>query len=115
MKLLVVVVVAICSAIVAATTEVERKAIKETPAILIAPPRPNCDIMCTMQYDPVCGLPVNQCGGSKTFGNECSMRVHNCQNPTDQYYVYANHVACDSIGQESELPIEILPVRVAAA
>lgn len=42
----------------------------------------DCDTMCTMDYNPVCG------GGehsTKTFSNECELGVYNCQHNTSEF------------------------------
>ncbi|KAG0348847.1 hypothetical protein BG004_003994 [Podila humilis] len=45
-----------------------------------APAAPaKCPDVCHMMYAPVCG--VSASGESKVFGNECTLRVHNCKNP----------------------------------
>ncbi|XP_037026716.1 vasotab-like [Bradysia coprophila] len=84
---------AICSAIafVEARSSIE-------PSVEEVSPRPVCDIMCTMQYDPVCCLPRSGCGDCQTFGNACGLDVYNCENPGNPYYSYSNG-DCGSIGK----------------
>lgn len=44
-------------------------------------PSSNCNIVCTLIYDPLCATPDGFEGDSKTFDNECQLNVYNCQNP----------------------------------
>ncbi|XP_063218813.1 vasotab-like [Bacillus rossius redtenbacheri] len=43
-----------------------------------------CDFVCPYNYDPVCA--VNAWGYRETFPNHCTLVLHNCQNPYNQYY-----------------------------
>ncbi|KAG4072941.1 hypothetical protein HA402_006621 [Bradysia odoriphaga] len=94
----------ILSAICLAIAFVEARTPILEPEIVEVSPRPVCDIMCTMQYDPVCGLPQSGCGDCRTFGNACSLGVYNCQNPGNLYYSYSRG-DCDSIGKGIEFPL----------
>lgn len=46
-----------------------------------------CQIVCTEQYDPVCGL--NDYGNYRIFGNACKLRQYNCQYYECKYFFYA--------------------------
>lgn len=43
------------------------------------------DILCTDQYDPICGRP-RRCGTLKTFGNSCQMGQWNCEHPKESKF-----------------------------
>ena len=49
-----------------------------------------CDIMCTMDYTPVCG------SDEKTYSNECGLEVANCQNPSKEIKVLHQGRCSDS-------------------
>merc|ERR1711962_1125805 len=49
-----------------------------------------CDIMCTMDYTPVCG------SDQKTYSNECSLELANCQNPSKEIKVLHQGRCSDS-------------------
>lgn len=37
--------------------------------------------MCTENYEPFCAADAN--GNEQTFGNQCELDSHNCQNPNN--------------------------------
>lgn len=39
--------------------------------------RPNCQVRCSREYQPVCGYSVGQCM-AKSFSNSCMMMTENC-------------------------------------
>ncbi|KAG0015628.1 hypothetical protein BGZ81_011589 [Podila clonocystis] len=51
----------------------------------------DCPKACTKEYSPVCG--VNAAGEYKVFGNECTFKSHNCENPT-ALFNFANKGKC---------------------
>ncbi|KAF9425559.1 hypothetical protein BGZ94_007429 [Podila epigama] len=44
-----------------------------------------CNKACTREYNPVCG--TSKTGALKTFSNDCVFKVHNCENPTEQFTI----------------------------
>ncbi|KAG0339558.1 hypothetical protein BG000_001854, partial [Podila horticola] len=50
-----------------------------------------CPKACTREYAPVCG--VSAAGEYKVFGNECTFKSHNCENPT-ALFVFENKGNC---------------------
>ncbi|KAF9322981.1 hypothetical protein BG006_001906 [Podila minutissima] len=50
-----------------------------------------CPKACTKEYAPVCG--VNAAGEYKVFGNECTFKIYNCENPT-ALFTFENKGQC---------------------
>ncbi|XP_050095152.1 vasotab-like [Anopheles aquasalis] len=51
-----------------------------------------CDIMCTADYTPVCGVPRNGQGKPRTFSNRCQISQYNCANKKD--YIFQRKGEC---------------------
>ncbi|KAG0244460.1 hypothetical protein BG011_002983, partial [Mortierella polycephala] len=63
-------------------------------------PKEKCAEMCTMEYNPICGVAAN--GESKVFDNPCVFNAYNCKNP-DQVFVQAMLSECEEPKQCNEI------------
>ncbi|XP_050095153.1 vasotab-like [Anopheles aquasalis] len=52
----------------------------------------NCDILCTADESPVCGVSRNGQGKRRTFGNRCNMDQYNCDHNKD--YIFQREGEC---------------------
>ncbi|KAF9092697.1 hypothetical protein BGX29_010328 [Mortierella sp. GBA35] len=68
---------------------------------------PACNMMCTMEYDPVCATSLDG-SHSLTFGNKCELSVYNCKNPGNTYRPVAN----DNCSAGS--PVAVVSIAAAA-
>ncbi|KAG9070471.1 hypothetical protein KI688_008007 [Linnemannia hyalina] len=73
---------------------------------------PTCDIVCTMEYAPVCTASKNG-NHYQTFSNKCALSVFNCQNPDNTFHVVA-HELCP-IDSDAFSPDAPAPAAVEAS
>ncbi|KAF9145990.1 hypothetical protein BGX30_005459 [Mortierella sp. GBA39] len=73
-----------------------------TPQKRSTPLLPVCDIVCTMEYAPVCTASKNG-KHFQTFSNKCALSVFNCQNP-DNSFTIVSEEACETDAAEVTAP-----------
>ncbi|KAG0267331.1 hypothetical protein BGZ95_002864, partial [Linnemannia exigua] len=70
---------------------------------------PKCDIMCTMEYAPVCAVSTKNGKFAQTFSNKCALSVFNCENPDNAFRAVADN-ACDVDGDTSAVEKRSTPL-----
>ncbi|KAF9133578.1 hypothetical protein BGW39_009431 [Mortierella sp. 14UC] len=73
----------------------EVQAAPAAPIKRSTPLLPKCDIVCTMEYAPICAVSTKNGEHSNTFSNKCALSVFNCENP-DNTFRAVSETACDA-------------------